>query len=445
MIHRLALSISLCALMLCNLLISTAVRADDAPQRTNFSLLYTVTIPDDPRNMAKVQVELLGANEISEIVWKHVDPQWFKHVTASGRMLHNTPQEWSWFPESLSGQCAYDVVLNRLRNIKGFDSYHGGTWVLTRTADLFPTKRFVHQRPLRALTRVHFVLPTGWSVVSAMRSLDETTFEARDRGNPLTAPYGWLLIGKLNIHRFTVADVAMTVASPEATHYDDSALIDLVTKTIAYLQKMVHALPEQITIVVGPDPLWRGGLSGEDSLYLNQNLRLIASDYTSTAVHELFHLAQGFHTVEPEATWIAEGMAEYYSLKILRKIHALSRHRFVKGIRKFDEQALWHRNFLTSDAHEVLYNAAPLVFFYFDELIQESTAHKHSLQAIVKQLHRADQVSTKALRELLEKIAPTVNWKQQIQQYVIAAKRPPYEKFLARYERSLQHTPVIHP
>lgn len=420
-----------CGVLLCAVF---PLHAGEAPQRANFSTLYTVTVPEDPRRPAKVLVELQGANEILKVVWKDIDPASFDHFQATGRLLQNDPRQWTWYPDGMTGQFTYDAALNRSRNVKGFDSYHGGTWVLTRTSDLLPLKRYTSRRPIRALTRVQFALPPGWQVVSAMRTIDDTTFEARDRGNALTAPYGWVLMGQLDVIRFEVAGAQVTVASPAVMHYDAAPLIDLLHKVIVRLERTVRELPEQIAVVVGPDPLWRGGLSGEDSLYLNQNLPLIASDYTSTAVHELFHIAQGFRKADAQADWIVEGLAEYYSLKILREIRAISKRRFVKGIRKLDRQGLWNHNLRSATHYDVLYNAAPLVLFYFDELIQESTDHKHSLRTVVRQLGKTVEVSTESFRTALETIAPKVDWKAQFQRHVVEGRRPPYEKFVQRYE-----------
>lgn len=413
----------------------SVAQAEGAPARANFTMQYTVHVSHDPRDPATVDVELLGGNEILKVVWREIDPEWFHRFSATGRLLQNDPRQWTWYPDGITGHFRYAVMLNQPRNVKGFDSYHGGSWVLTRTSNLFPIKRFTSRKPVRSLTRVRFQLPQGWQVVTAMRPVTNDTVEARDRGNALTAPYGWVLLGDLDIHRFTVASTEVTVAAPRVMQYSAGPLIDLLRRVLERLAITVHAIPERITVVVGPDPLWRGGLSGEDSLYLNHNLPLIASDYTSTVVHELFHIAQGFRKADEQADWIVEGLAEYYSLRVLREIRELPRSRFVKGIRKFDRQGLWGRNFLSTTQRDVLYNAAPLVMFYIDELIREATKGEATLRTVVKQLGTAEsRVSTRTFQDALERVAKAVSWHEVIRRHVIEARPPPYEKYLQRYE-----------
>lgn len=341
--------------------------------------------------------------------------------------------EWIWKLEGIEGEARYRVMLNRSRTVKGFDSYHGGTWILTRTSDLFPRKRYTSRVPIRGLTRVAFHLPTDWQVVSAMRRLDAVSFEARDRGAAVTAPYGWLMMGDLQVLEMTVDGLPLTIASPRVMQYDATALTRFLQTIIPRLGETVAALPPQLLIVVGPDPLWRGGLSGEDSLYMNQNIPLISPDYTSTIVHELFHTAQGFRKGSTDADWIVEGLAEYYSLKILRDTKLLTRRHFVKGIRKFDRQGLWHVNFRTTHAQKALYNSAPLLFFTLDEEIRALTNEERTLHDIVKSLARYETISTARFQKALETMLPSVDWGGWFRHYVTQGKRPAYERYLKQY------------
>ena len=60
---------------------------------------------------------------------------------------------------------------------------------------------------------------------------------------------------------------------------------------------------------------------------------LISENATSTLLHELIHLA-GAHSADEESDWIVEGLAEYYSLLILRRSGGISQSRFERSLER---------------------------------------------------------------------------------------------------------------
>jgi len=428
--------LSLLAIFFSLLPATTAFAQPVAPPRPNVTLLYTVRVATDPRVPAHVTMSLRGGNEINSIELLDVAPQRFAHLQATGRLQQTAPTTWLWAPGEISGELSYEAQLIHERTVKGFDSYHGGSWVLTRTSDIFLRKHFNSTLPLRTLTRVEFQLPPQWEVASAMTPLTATTFAARERHNVLTAPYGWLLMGDLETRTVSVADTQLVLAAPTTAHADFAALGDLLGRSLLRFHHLMGELPPRLVIVIGPDPMWRGGLSGEDSLYLNENLALISHDYTSTAVHELFHITQGFQKASERSDWIVEGLAEYYSLRILHDIHRITRHQFVKGVRKFEQEGHWNENFSTSADNHALYNSVPLIFFYLDELLQTRTSGKKSLIDVVHILDEQHRVSMLDFKQALHTVLPDEDWDRFLHRYIFQGHKPPYEKLLERYENT---------
>ena len=82
-------------------------------------------------------------------------------------------------------------------------------------------------------------------------------------------------------------------------------------------------VPEKVLIVGAGDPMWRGGLSGPRSLWLHAERKLQSENGTSALLHELTHVVTGIHGA-PEEDWIAEGLAEYYSIELARRSGLLS-------------------------------------------------------------------------------------------------------------------------
>ncbi len=83
--------------------------------------------------------------------------------------------------------------------------------------------------------------------------------------------------------------------------------------------------------------MWTGGLSAPASLYVHAERPLISENATSTILHELVHTAFSIRGAQG-ADWIAEGLAEYYSLELLKRGGAISARRHATAI---SEQANW--------------------------------------------------------------------------------------------------------
>jgi predicted metalloprotease with PDZ domain len=96
--------------------------------------------------------------------------------------------------------------------------------------------------------------------------------------------------------------------------------------TMPRLVKIFDDFPERLLIVGASDDMWRGGLSGPSSLYLHTARPLISENATSTVLHELVHVATS--SARERDDWLVEGMAEYYSLEILRRSGGISKKRY---------------------------------------------------------------------------------------------------------------------
>jgi hypothetical protein len=85
--------------------------------------------------------------------------------------------------------------------------------------------------------------------------------------------------------------------------------------------------------------MWRGGLSAPYSLYIHADRPLLSENGTSTLLHEIMHIALDFET-DHAHDWIVEGLAEYYSLELLRRTGTISRPRYDRARRA---QRKWAR------------------------------------------------------------------------------------------------------
>jgi predicted metalloprotease with PDZ domain len=139
--------------------------------------------------------------------------------------------------------------------------------------------------------------------------------------------------------------------------------------------------------------MWRGGLSGVDSLYLHSDRPLISGNRTSALLHEVFHVASGLHG-KAGADWIVEGLAEYYSLALLLRSGGISERRFNEA---FDTLAQWsaETECVPTDRSQGQQTArAALVMRALDVEIRAATGDKESLDTLVQMLVHVNRTVT---------------------------------------------------
>ena len=66
-------------------------------------------------------------------------------------------------------------------------------------------------------------------------------------------------------------------------------------------------------------------------MYLHSDRPLISANGTSTLLHEARYTSQPVCMATGGADWIVEGIAEYYSLELLRRSNTISERRYKKA------------------------------------------------------------------------------------------------------------------
>jgi predicted metalloprotease with PDZ domain len=131
--------------------------------------------------------------------------------------------------------------------------------------------------------------------------------------------------------------------------------------------------------------MWRGGLSGPDSVFLHSDRPLISENRTSTLLHELVHVALGIHGDE-ESDWIVEGIAEYYSLEILRRTGSIGKQRYDESLASLARWARRSPNLFAASSAGATTARAVLVFKQTDDEIRATTHGKASFDDVARQL-----------------------------------------------------------
>jgi predicted metalloprotease with PDZ domain len=218
--------------------------------------------------------------------------------------------------------------------------------------------------------------------------------------------------------------MAVTVATAPGSELDVPRLLRFYERTIPLLVPLLGTPPRQLVVVSAPDPMWRGGISGEGSFYVNGRLPIRSHDRTSTFLHELIHVWQPFRPVG-DGRWVSEGLAEYYSLVVQRRAGLISAAGFARGIELFARHGRWDVDLSRSHDAAALNNSAPLVLHWLDIEIARVTDGKRSLDDAVRRLAAdGSDLTTATFLRAVNRTAGK-DFTPQFRRYVFRGTRPP--------------------
>jgi hypothetical protein len=309
--------------------------AENAAPR-DYELTYRVD-PDPSESEVAVELELRQPRTLLLEVRFRAPGGRFSDFAGDGE-IQREGEILSWLPPEQGGKLRWTVSVPHRRNGKGYDAWLGEDWGLFRAEDIIPAAATRTIKGARSVTRLAFDLPDDWSVVTEYPE-ERGMFDVRRVQRRFKQPKGWVVMGDLGVRRDTIAGINVTVAAPVDNRVRRLDILALLNWTLPELARIVADLPPRITIVSAGKPMWRGGLSAPASLYIHAERPLLSENGTSTLLHEIMHIALDFET-EHEHDWIVEGLAEYYSLELLRRSGTISRPRYDRARRA---QQKWAR------------------------------------------------------------------------------------------------------
>jgi hypothetical protein len=286
-----------------------------------------------------------------------------------------------WVVPEHGGMLNFTVRVNQERGLL-LDSRLTDQWVITRLDDLFPPARVRSIKGSTSRSHLELVGPDSWRFESRYGVIDRSV----SIDNPqrrFDRPTGWLAGGKLGTRRESISNRKISVTSPTGQGMRRLDIISFLNWTLPDLVNVFRGLQDRILIVGARDEMWRGGLSGPSSVYLHTERPLISENATSTLLHEMVHVAVGPGTGSRD-DWIIEGLAEYYSLEVLRRSGGISQMRFERAIAELENWAEKDNGQLVSPSSGA--NTARAVWL-FDSVEKELQKHQAgSLDNVVQNM-----------------------------------------------------------
>jgi hypothetical protein len=274
-----------------------------------------------------------------------------------------------------------------------------GDWAIFRGDDLFPPAHTQDHESSEADTTLHIQLPDGWSFATPYLEIADDTYEVDHAHRRFERPVGWMAAGRLGVRRERIAGVRVIVAGPHNQGVRRLDMIALLNWNLPRLRRLVPDMPKRVLIVSAGDPMWRGGLSGPNSLYVHADRPLLSENGSSTLVHELVHVATGIKG-EKGGDWIVEGIAEYYSLKLMWRSGTLTDNRYKASFRRLEKWAQ-QADRLDADASRGPVTARAVgIMRKLDHEIHKKTNQQKSLDDVVRLMVAAGtKVNTENFRQ----------------------------------------------
>jgi hypothetical protein len=370
--------------------------------RREYRVLYTVWIKAG-NPVATVRVRLTSHPEWVRWMRLRADPSRYRDFKASGR-LEFGDGEVTWIPPRRDAWLQFRVNLESERDVGRYDGRMTENWALFRADDLVPPVHLDMQDGTRSKAKLALELPEGWAVAAPFPRYASGRFKIDNPDRLYDRPTGWVVVGKLGVRREKIGGTQIAIAGPIGQGVRRLDMLAFFRFTLPTLQGILPDLPERILVVSAGDPMWRGALSGPASLFVHAERPLISENATSTFIHELVHVAMRARG-GPGADWIVEGLAEYYSLEVLRRSGAIAERRYQKAHRQLAEWAKQAGPLETERSQGPVTAKAVGILRTLDEEIRRRTGRQASLDDVVRGLSRSEPITLASFRVAAERVA----------------------------------------
>lgn len=322
----------------------------------------------------------------------------YRQVAGDGRVTRAGDRV-TWEPPEQGGALHYRYKIDHRRHNGGYDAVIGPHWAIVRGDDLVPAAAVTATPGAESRARLRFTLPEGWTHVDTpyARTRSGSGFVVVDPRRRFDRPVGWIIAGAVGARCEWIASSKVCAAGPKGEHVRRNDMIAFVNVALPHLQRAVGDLPPKLLVVSAGDPMWRGGLSGPRSLFLHAGRPLVSENGTSSLMHELFHAVTRIRGARGD-DWIAEGLAEYYSIELPRRAGLLSASRFEKALAWMERFSRGVDRLRARRANARITARAVLLLHELDREIGAHSGGKASLDDVVRALIPIREVSLADLR-----------------------------------------------
>ena len=379
----------------------TQVSDPDAPtEPLRYRASYTVT-PDIANGTANVTLRISQSRALLREMTFRVDER-LSDIEADGDFVIEQGRG-HWNPPENGGSLSWTVTVPHRRNGDGYDAWLGADFGLFRAEDVIPRATTRTLKGAQSESWLRFDLPGNWSVVTQYFD-DNGRMRVDYPTRRFDQPTGWIVMGDLGVRRERIAGIRIAVAGPVDHAVRRMDTLAMLNWTLPELGRLLPELPPRLTIVSAGDPMWRGGLSAPQSLFLHAERPLISENATSTLLHELMHMTLGIRGRDGY-DWIVEGLAEYYSLQLLYRSGTISEERFAAAQADLADWATQAETLCGPSSSGATTALAVGLFAALDKEIRSASNAEASLDDAVRELVNInDRIDARGLADIVEQL-----------------------------------------
>lgn len=370
-----------------------------------YSLTYEVRfVPMEGK--AQVSIQLGKEAHLVRAIDLITDPLRHQHFEGDGR-LEAFPGGVRWLPPRNGGELHYTFWFDhRQENTQSYDSHWTSKWALFRGDDLVPPARVRALKGAESHARLRLKLPPKWSAALPYLREADGSYAIDHPQRRFDRPTGWMVAAeRLGVLRERVAGTDLVIAGPVAQGLRRQDMLAFLRWTLPVLGNTLKQLPDRILIVGANDPMWKGGLSGPNSLYIHADRPLITSLGTSPLLHEIIHTVMGARAGRG-GDWIVEGLAEFYSLEMLVRSATVSHKRYHKVLAKLEKRGRRAKKLRVHSSSGAVTARAVSLLYKLDQQIREGTSGKISLDDVFREMVKSPQAwTTKSFQQICEQVA----------------------------------------
>lgn len=379
-----------------------SVQAQTPPAKT-FALDYTIELLPK-QDQARITMALgKGSERVTQLSIGFDAKRYSGFKATGGKYAAAGAGKATWTPAGDGSKLTWLVRITRQRDAGDFDARMTPDWALFRGDKVIPFIKARMKKNTESVAHLRFVLPPGWSNVDTgwMRRGDHFLIDNRER--KFDRPIGWIIAGKVGTRRDQFGMTEIAVAAPKGDPLDRMDALTMINFVWPEIEGAFGKTPRKVLIVGAGDPMWRGGLSAPNSLFFHSQRPLVSENATSTLFHELSHVVTRI-SGEDRSDWIAEGLAEFYSVELVWRAGGMSDAR---RERVYDNLRDWGRTVksLRTDRSSAETTARAVVLLHeLDAEIRARTKDQKDIDDVTRILRVMRKVSTLEFVAATEKV-----------------------------------------
>jgi len=369
---------------------------------SSYPLHYRVTLnPEQDRAEVVIESDHKGLLKVLDF---NLDPERHTDIQANGKLELKDGRA-VWYPPKRKARLTLNAKISHQRDPGEYDALMTDDWAIFRGDDLVPPARVVTAPDARSQARLTFALPEHWaSVNTGWEKLDDRTFAIEDPERRFSRPTGWMIAGRLGTRRDQLGNTRVLVSAPRGSGLRRMDVLTFMAIVWPQMEAAFGEVPPKLALIGHGEPMWRGGLSASNSLFLHADRPLVSENGTSSLVHELVHLVTRVYGQENH-DWISEGLAEFYSFELLHRAGAMTDRRRQKVLDDLTDWSQAVDTLIQPSSRGATTARAVLIFEALDREIRAATDGQRNLDHLVRRLMPLRKVSLEDLRRLANELA----------------------------------------